>query len=41
MNATAAFDAKGAKRDDLADSLLLLLYYLDTYSNQLSSDSNE
>jgi hypothetical protein len=41
VNATAAFDAKGAKRDDLADSLLLLLYYLDTYSNQLSSDSNE
>lgn len=25
---------KQAKRDDLADSLLLLMYYLDTYSNQ-------
>ena len=25
------------KRDDLADSLLLITYYLDTYSNQLSS----
>lgn len=25
------------KQDDLADSLLLLMYYLDTYSNQLSS----
>jgi hypothetical protein len=24
------------KRDDLADSLLLITYYLDTYSNQLS-----
>jgi len=24
------------KQDDLADSLLLILYYLDTYSNQLS-----
>ena len=37
-NGTAAFNAKGAKRDDLADSLLLLLYYLDTYSNQLTSN---
>ena len=26
-----------AKQDDLADSLLLLLYYVDTYSNQLTS----
>ena len=26
-----------SKRDDLADSLLLVTYYLDTYSNQLSS----
>jgi len=25
------------KKDDMADSLLLVLYYLDTYSNQLSS----
>ena len=25
------------KKDDLADSLLLVTYYLDTYSNQLSS----
>jgi hypothetical protein len=24
-----------AKQDDLADSLLLVMYYLDTYSNQL------
>ena len=27
--------ARSKKADDLADSLLLLLYYLDTYSNQL------
>lgn len=33
---TAAFDT-GKKRDDLADSLLLITYYLDTYSNQLTS----
>ena len=26
-----------SKKDDLADSLLLVTYYLDTYSNQLSS----
>ena len=26
------------KQDDLADSLLLVCYFLDTYSNQLSSD---
>ena len=26
-----------SKKDDLADSLLLITYYLDTYSNQLSS----
>jgi len=25
------------KRDDMADSLLLLMYYLDTYSNQLTT----
>ena len=25
------------KQDDLADSLLMLMYYLDTYSNQLTS----
>ena len=25
-----------SKRDDLADSLLLVMYYLDTYSNQLN-----
>lgn len=30
--------ACAAKQDDLADSLLLLLYYLDTYSNQLTAD---
>ena len=36
-NGCAAWDAKGMKKDDLADSLLLLLYYLDTYSNQLSA----
>jgi hypothetical protein len=38
VNGTAAYNVKGAKQDDLADSLLLLLYYLDTYSNQLTSD---
>ena len=27
----------GRKQDDLADSLLLLMYYLDTYSNQLTT----
>ena len=26
---------KAPKRDDLADSLLMVMYYLDTYSNQL------
>ena len=26
-----------SKRDDLADALLLLMYYLDTYSNQLTT----
>lgn len=26
---------QSSKRDDLADSLLLVMYYLDTYSNQL------
>ena len=38
VNGTAAFTMKGATQDDLADSLLLLLYYLDTYSNQLTSN---
>ena len=33
---TTAFK-DGRKKDDLADSLLLVTYYLDTYSNQLSS----
>jgi hypothetical protein len=28
---------KGAKKDDLADALIMLLYYLDTYSNHLST----
>lgn len=32
---TAWSDA--SKRDDLADSLLILMYYLDTYSNQLTN----
>ena len=27
---------RGGKQDDLADSLLLVMYYLDTYSNQLT-----
>jgi len=39
VNGCAAFNAKGTKKDDLADALLLLLYYLDTYSNQLTSDN--
>tara|TARA_Y100001972_G_scaffold118034_1_gene157699 strand:- start:2822 stop:3334 length:513 start_codon:yes stop_codon:yes gene_type:complete len=29
--------ARGKKQDDLADALLLVMYYLDTYSNQMSS----
>ena len=29
------------KKDDLADSLLLVVYYLDTYSNQLTSLDTE
>ena len=33
---TEAFAIK-SKKDDLADSLLLITYYLDTYSNQLTS----
>ncbi len=33
---TTAFTHK-QKKDDLADALLLITYYLDTYSNQLSS----
>lgn len=28
---------RAAKQDDLADSLLLVMYYLDTYSNHLTS----
>ena len=28
------------KKDDLADSLLLVTYYLDTYSNQLSNEAD-
>lgn len=28
--------ARGGKKDDLADALLLVMYYLDTYSNQLN-----
>ena len=28
------------KKDDLADSLLLVAYYLDTYSNQLSNSTD-
>ena len=31
LNGTAAFNMKGAKKDDLADSLLLLLYYFIVY----------
>jgi hypothetical protein len=27
---------RGGKQDDLADALLLVMYYLDTYSNQLT-----
>ena len=34
---TGNFEQK-QKKDDLADSLLLITYYLDTYSNQLSAD---
>ena len=36
---TSAFEVQ-RKKDDLADSLLLVTYYLDTYSNQLSSTDN-
>lgn len=36
---TSAFSTQ-QKKDDLADSLLLVTYYLDTYSNQLSSYDN-
>jgi hypothetical protein len=28
---------RGTKQDDLADALLLVMYYLDTYSNQLTN----
>lgn len=35
-NVTEAFAHK-QKKDDLADSLLLIAYYLDTYSNQLNN----
>lgn len=31
--------ASAKKQDDLADSLLLVMYYLDTYSNQLTGDA--
>jgi hypothetical protein len=36
---TGVIDAfhESSKKDDFADSLLLNMYYLDTYSNQLSS----
>lgn len=27
---------KGGKQDDLADALIMVMYYLDTYSNQMS-----
>ena len=37
--AKTAWEAK-QKQDDLADSLLLVLYYLDTYSNQLTNGSH-
>ena len=30
---------KHKKKDDLADALLLIMYYLDTYSNQLTTSS--
>lgn len=36
-NGTATCFNNGKKLDDLADSLLLCMYYLDTYSNQLIS----
>ena len=29
--------SRSAKHDDLADALLLIMYYLDTYSNQLTN----
>lgn len=32
-----ALISKAKKADDLADSLLLLMYYLDTYSNQMTT----
>ena len=35
--AVSAFKMK-SKQDDLADSLLLVLYYLDTYSNHLNAE---
>ena len=35
-NGTEAAFRSSKKLDDLADSLLLLMYYLDTYSNQLT-----
>ncbi|MAH41473.1 MAG: hypothetical protein CMO41_04420 [Verrucomicrobiales bacterium] len=35
-NVTHLF-TKGGKQDDLADALLLVMYYLDTYSNQLNN----
>ena len=33
----AAMYQRGGKQDDLADALLLVMYYLDTYSNQLNN----
>lgn len=36
--ALSAWDTKN-KKDDLADSLLLVMYFLDTYSNQLNIDA--
>jgi hypothetical protein len=36
--ASSNWQAKN-KQDDLADSLLLIMYYLDTYSNQLTTNN--
>ena len=32
--------SRGGKQDDLADALLLIMYYLDTYSNQLINNGS-
>ncbi len=40
QTALSAFFAHKTKQDDLADSLLLVMYYLDTYSNYLESVSD-